>query len=88
MNRKETIEHILDGFRLMALTLVIPVSGSIVCFLGLGVLGIETEIGLSGAFKKLWIDYYFTGHFAGISAWRWHLLLLIFAQFISFNRAT
>jgi len=61
--------------KLYSLTLVLPLTLSIMNIL-VGILGIKTIFGFWMNFKVIWIDYYFTGSFCNIDAWRWHLGLL------------
>jgi len=79
MNKiKEDIEW---TFKLYALTLVLPITLSIMNVILCGILGIESKFGFLMNFKVVWIDYYFTGSFLDIDAWRWQLGLL-FCSFI------
>jgi len=68
---------IFNGLRLYALTLVFPITLTIINILFVGILGVETKEGFLMNFKVIWIDYYFTGDFLGFIAWRWHLMLLV-----------
>jgi hypothetical protein len=68
--------NILWVLKLYSLTLVIPVIISILN-IAVGILGIKTKYGFLGTFKVAWVDYYITGKFCGIDAWRWHLLILL-----------
>jgi len=69
------------AFKLYAITLVLPMSLTIINIIACGILGFETKFGFWGNFKIMWIDYYFTGILMGISAWRWQLVLL-FCSFL------
>lgn len=65
--------------KLYALTLVLPLVLTIMNVLLVGILGIETTYGFLMNFKVIWVDYYFTGSFLNIDAWRWQLGLLFCA---------
>jgi hypothetical protein len=79
MNKiKEDIEW---TFKLYALTLVLPITLSIINVIFCVILGMETKFGFWVNFKVVWIDYYFTGSFLDIAAWRWQLGLL-FCSFL------
>lgn len=65
--------------RLYSLTLVLPISLSIMNIIFCGILGLHTKFGFWMNFKICWIDYYFTGQFLNIDAWRWQLGLLLFS---------
>lgn len=67
--------------KLYALTLVLPLTLTIMNILCVGILGFETKFGFLMNFKVIWIDYYFTGSFLNVDAWRWHLGLL-FCSFL------
>jgi len=73
---KEIKEDLGWTFKLYALTLVLPISLTIMNILVVGILGVETKFGFFTNLKIIWIDYYFTGSFLNIDAWRWHLGLL------------
>lgn len=77
---KEIKEDLGWTFKLYALTLTIPISLTLINILFVGILGVETKFGFFMNLKIIWIDYYFTGSFLNIDAWRWHLGLL----FLSF----
>lgn len=66
--------------KLYALTLVIPITLTIMNILVVGILGLETKFGFLMNFKVIWVDY-FTGNFINVDAWRWHLGLL-FCSFL------
>ena len=73
------LDNLLWTLKLYSLTLVIPIAFSIINIVFVGILGVETVYGFWMNFKILWVDYYFTGSFVGIDAWRWHLALLFCA---------
>lgn len=75
-------ENVIWTLKLYSITLVIPIAGSILNILMCGILGIGDDFLLN--FKKLWIDYYFTGTILGVVAWRFQLGIL-FLCFI-FNK--
>jgi hypothetical protein len=58
-------------FKLYALTLALPLTLTVMNLLFVGILGLETKFGFVMNFKVIWIDYYFTGSFMNIDAWRW-----------------
>jgi len=74
---KESIEWTLKVY---SLTTVIPITMTIINVVFCGLLGIET---IYGGFwmnlKVIWVDYYLTGIFLDIEAWRWQLGLLFFS---------
>jgi len=74
--------RILNGFSIYGLTLVIPITMTMINILFVGILGLETKEGFFMNFKIIWIDYYFTGSFLGFVAWRWHLMLLVISIMI------
>jgi hypothetical protein len=74
-------EDIEWTFKLYALTLVLPIGLSIMNVIFCGILSMETKFGFWMNFKVVWIDYYFTGSFLDIAAWRWQLGLL-FCSFL------
>lgn len=68
-------------FKLYSLTLVLPLTLTIMNILFVGILGLETKFGFLMNLKIIWIDYYFTGSFLNVDAWRCHLALL-FCSFL------
>jgi hypothetical protein len=68
-------------FKLFALTLVLPLTLPVMNLLFVGILGLELKYGFLLNFKIIWIDYYFTGSFLDIVAWKWQLGLL-FCSFL------
>jgi hypothetical protein len=68
-------------FKLYALTLTLPLTLTVMNILFVGILGVETKFDFLMNFKIIWIDYYFTGDFMNIDAWRWQLGLL-FCSFL------
>lgn len=64
------------SIRLYSLTLIIPIILSLMNIVVVGILGMHSNYGFLMNFKVIWIDYYITGHFINIVAWRWHLSLL------------
>lgn len=71
------IEDLKWTLKLYSITLLIPISMSIINILFFGILGIESENGFLMNFKIIWIDYFFTGYFCDIVAWRIHLFILV-----------
>jgi hypothetical protein len=45
-----------------------------------GILGIDLKYTFWEMWEVIWVDYYFTGPFCDVAAWRWQIMLL----FISF----
>ena len=76
---KEDIEWTL---KLYSLTLVLPIVFTIVIIF-IGILGVETKFGFLMNLKIIWVDYYFTGSFLDIAAWKWHLCLLLLSFIIN-----
>jgi hypothetical protein len=73
-------------FKVYALTLVIPLTLTVMNLLFVGILGLETNFGFVMNFKVIWIDYYFTGSFMNIDAWRWQSGFLFFSfLFVKFS---
>ena len=83
INIKDDLEWTL---KLYALTLVLPLALTVINILFVGIIGVETKFGFLMNFKFIWIDYYFTGSFLNIDAWRWQLGLL-FCSFL-FTKAS
>lgn len=77
---KQNIEWTL---KLYSLTIAIPLTFSVLNIFLCGIFGIETEFGFWMNFKVIWIDYYFTGSFLDISAWRWQIGLLFLSFFFT-----
>lgn len=73
------IEQIKWTLKLYSLTTVIPITLSIGNIFLVGIFGVESVHSFCYNFKIIWIDYYFTGSFLEIDAWRWQLGLLFFA---------
>lgn len=67
--------------KLYSLTLVLPLALTIMNILFIGIIGLKTKFGFLMNFKIIWIDYYFTGSFLNIDAWKWYLGLL-FCSFL------
>jgi hypothetical protein len=63
---------------------VIPLALTIINILFCGILGMPSIHGFIGNFYLIWVDFFFTGSFLDIVAWRWHLFLLGGATLISF----
>jgi hypothetical protein len=64
--------------KLYSLTLVIPFAGSAL-FIIWKILGQESRYTFFKTLWKIWSDFYITGSFLDISAWRWQILLIIFS---------
>lgn len=77
---KEIIEWTL---KLYSMTLIIPITMTIVDLLFVGILDLPTKYGFLYGLKVIWIDYYFTGYFLGIIAWKIQLCLLIISLIIN-----
>lgn len=73
------IEQIKWTLKLYSLTTVLPITLSIGNIILCGIFGVESIHGFWMNFKIIWIDYYFTGSFCEIDAWRWQLGLFFFA---------
>lgn len=71
------------ALKFYCLTLVIPISLTIMNILFVAILGVVTKFGFLMNLKIIWIDYYFTGSFLNIDAWRWQLCLLLFSFLVS-----
>ena len=71
------IEDLKWTLKLYSITLSIPISMSIINILFIGILGIESKNDFLINFKVIWIDYFFTGYFCDIVAWRIHLFILV-----------
>lgn len=74
---KKLKSDIIWSLKLYSLILVIPITLSIANILFVGIIGIDTQYGFLMNFKKIWIDFFFTGHFLSIAAWRIHIALLV-----------
>ena len=86
--RKETwFEKLKDDLKwtvkLYSLTLVIPLTLSIMNILFVGILGIEAKYTFWELFEVIWIDYYITGHILSLAAWRIQLCILVLSFFIT-----
>lgn len=66
------IEDFKWTLKLYSITLLIPISMSIINILFVGILGIESKNDFLLNFKVIWIDYFFTGYF----------LILLLGEFI------
>ena len=66
------IEDFKWTLKLYSITLLIPISMSIINILFVGILGIESQNDFLLNFKVIWIDYFFTGYF----------LILLLGEFI------
>lgn len=64
-------------FQLYSLTLIIPVIGTFINIVLIGILGLKSNYGFLMNFKIIWIDYYLTGYFLEIPAWRVQIVVLI-----------
>ena len=79
-------DNIIWTLKLYTLTLVLPISLSIINVLFCGILGVETKFDFLTNFKIIWIDYYFTGSFNGVESWKIHLgILFLLFMFTIFN---
>jgi hypothetical protein len=69
-------DDMIWSLKLYSLTLIFPIlfTMAIVLFTAFDV---ETKFSFWEMMKISWIDFYFTGSFLEIEAWKWHLLLLI-----------
>ena len=79
------IDRLGLALKLYSLTLVIPISVSIINILFCGILGFESIHGFWGNFYHVWIGYYFAGHFLGIIAYKWQLFLFCIAFLFTFT---
>jgi hypothetical protein len=79
------IDRLGLALKLYSLTLVIPISVSIINILFCGILGVESIHGFWGNFYHIWIGFYFTGTFLGIIAWKWQLFLFLFSFLFTFT---
>jgi hypothetical protein len=69
------LEKIKLIFQLYSITIIIPVVATLMSMLLIGILGVESDNTLSEALKISWVDYYYSGYFLSISAWRWHIFI-------------
>jgi hypothetical protein len=74
------MKDIKSTLELYSLTLVIPILLSMLN-LACSILGIKTLYGFWVNFKIIWVNYYFSGTFLNIDAWRCHLLILLSLYF-------
>lgn len=79
---KSIIPKIIGAFHIFLITLIIPILLFIIyCFI------IILDISITKSFldilHSITIEYYFTGYFLDIEAWRWHLAFLFFGFLIS-----
>ena len=68
--------NLIWSLKLYSLTLIFPIVFTMAIVL-ITVLDIETKYGFWKMMKISWIDFYFTGSFLDIDAWRWHIILLL-----------
>jgi hypothetical protein len=67
------------AFKLYSLTAVIPLVLTALLLI-VGILGKpDLTYGFFGTLKMLWVDYYFTGYFLTVIAWRWQLVIFLIA---------
>jgi len=66
------------SIKLYTLTTVIPFAGTVM-MLFWTILGQSMKFGFFEGVWELWSDFYITGTFLNIDAWRWQLFLLLFA---------
>jgi hypothetical protein len=74
---KNLIEDLQLAWKLYCLTAIIP--GVLTALLIIiGILGApDLTYGFFGTLKSIWLDYYFTGHFLTVIAWRWQLIIFL-----------
>lgn len=85
--KSKILDILVWTFKLYSITLVIPFSLTIMNILFVGILGFESNFDFLMIFKIIWVDYYITGSFLDIMAFRWHLGLLFLSFFINlFNK--
>lgn len=72
-NIKQDLKYTL---KLYSLTLIIPITLTIINILFVGILGYESNSGFLMNFKIIWVNYYFTGSVLNVYAFRWHLGIL------------
>ena len=68
--------NLIWSLKLYSLTLIFPIVFTM-AIVFITVLDLETKYGFWEMMKISWIDFYFTGSFLDIDAWRWHIILLI-----------
>lgn len=66
------------SIKLYTLTTVIPLMGTVM-MLFWTILGQSMKFGFFEGVWELWSSFYVTGTFLDIDAWRWQILLLLFA---------
>lgn len=71
------LEHLEWTFKFYSFTLIIPIFYS-VAYVIFTILGINESV----EFFEIWFDYFATGDFLDIAAWRWQLLLFLIANVI------
>lgn len=85
ISKEKMKEFILSVLRLFILTTIVPLAVTLTVIVW-SLLGQPMIHSLFNTIYILWLDYYFSGFFLGISAWRFHLVLLIFFSFLSLPR--
>ena len=81
---KKIIDSSIETLELYSISLVIPISVSIMFILINLTVGINTEIGVLNEIKQIWTLYYYDGHLLDVIAYRWHLSIIGILNIISF----
>jgi hypothetical protein len=69
------------------LTIIIPILGTVFGIFGHILVPDKMRYGFFEGIWQMWSQFYVTGHFIDIEAWRWQIVLLLFSFiFISLTR--